>query len=199
MSFMYPLVLHLCVSTGHASFGAYYLAALLLFPMLAGLLSRRRVSSFAWACALGSIALLTVFQSNELLVFKVLPVTVYLAFFGLFAASLRPGVTPLVVRIAAAIRGDLSAVEAAYARHATVAWAIFLFVMGLISALLAVFAGDSTWSWFVNVAGYILVASFFAIEFAVRRHLLRNSVDYGFSEFLGRLARVDVSKLLLGR
>lgn len=191
----YPLVLHICLSTGYLSIAAYYLSVTLLLPLITSLTARRKASPIDWLCVLLAVALLTVLSSHELLVFKLLPVTIHAAMFGLFAGSLREGGTAFITRIAAAMRPELGAAEVAYTRRVTRAWATFFLVMGIVSALLAVFASDATWSWFVNVFSYVLVALFFVVEFAYRRRLLGELVDYGFTDFLLSLARTDVRGL----
>jgi uncharacterized membrane protein len=139
--------------------------------------------------------LLATLDTYEMLILKLLPVTIHLAFFTLFAGSLRSGVVPIVTRIATAMNWELDADEASYTRAVTVAWSGFFLVMGAMSAYLAFYASDLVWSWFVNVISYALLATFFLAEFAIRRRVLPKRVDYGFLEFLLRLKRIDLRGL----
>ena len=190
----YPLVLHICLSTDRLSIAVYYLSATLMLPLLAGLLGQHRISSINLLCVALALGLLSVLDTRELVALKLLPVMIHAALFGLFAGSLRPGETPVIARIAAAMRPRLAAAEVVYARSVTLAWAMFFLIMGIVSSLLAIFASTSIWSWFVNVASYFLVGLFFVIEFMFRRRVLAEYVDYGFVAFMLSLARTDVRR-----
>ena len=190
----YPLVLHICLSTNRLSIAVYYLSATLMLPLLTGLLRHRRVSWIDLLCVALALGLLSVLDSRELVALKLLPVMIHAALFGLFAGSLRPGETPVIARIAAAMRPGLAAAEIVYARTVTLAWTIFFLIMGIVSSLLAIFASTATWSWFVNVASYLLVGLFFIVEFMFRRRVLAEYVDYGFVAFMLSLARTDVRR-----
>ncbi len=196
---MYPLVLHVCISTQRLSVASYYLAGMLLLPLVNGIVGQLRVSAFAVVCGILSAILLVALNSHELLVFKLLPVTAHVVLFGLFAVSLRRGRTPVITRFAAAMSSELSTEEVIYTRRVTIAWTAFFLVMAILSGGLAVFSSDTTWSWFVNVISYALVALFFVLEFRVRQLILGNRVDYGFVDFLLQLMRIDVHKLIRRR
>jgi len=192
---MYPLVLHVCISTQRLSVASYYLAGMLLLPLVNGIVGQLRVSVFAVVCGILSAILLVALKSHELLVFKLLPVTAHVVLFGLFAVSLCGGRTPVITRFAAAMGSELSTEEVIYTRRVTIAWTAFFLVMAILSGGLAVFSSDTTWSWFVNVISYVLVGLLFIIEFWVRRLVLRDHIDYTFVDFLLRLRRVDIHKL----
>jgi len=187
---VYPLLLHICVSTQHLAVAVCYLAALLLFP-LAHDVYKRRASDYGVACAGLSAAVLATLGGYEMLLVKLLPVTMHLAFFSLFAGSLGPGATPIVTRIATAMNRELDADEASYTYAVTVAWSSFFLVMAAVSAYLGLYSGDIAWSWFVNVISCALVAMFFLFEFTIRHRVLGKRVDYGFLGFRLRLKRID--------
>ena len=190
----YPLVLHICLSVGQLSIAVYYLSATLMLPLLFSLLAQRKVASIDLLCFVLALGLIFVLDSRELLALKLLPVMIHAAMFGLFAGSLRPGETPIIARVAVAMRPRLAAAEVVYTRSVTLAWAIFFLTMGIVSGLLAIFASTAIWSWFVNVASYFLVGLFFVIEFVFRRRVLAEYVDYGFVAFMLSLARTDVRR-----
>jgi len=190
----YPLVLHTCLSANRLSIAVYYLSATLMLPVLASVLAQRKISSIDLLCVVLALGLLSVLDTRELVALKLLPVMIHAAMFGLFAGSLRPGETPVIARIAAAMRPRLAAVEVVYTRSVTLAWAIFFLIMGIVSGLLAIFASTAAWSWFVNIASYFLVGLFFVVEFVFRRRLLAEYVDYGFVAFMLSLARTDVRR-----
>ena len=191
----YPLVLHYCVLTGQVTVAAYYLAMLLVLPILTTLLERRAVRPFSIATLLLAIGLLTVLQTHELIIFKILPVIIHLALFFMFAFSLKRNNTPVITKIAAAIRPSLSDDEITYTRSVTIMWAVFFLAMALISGYLAAFSSVAVWSLFVNVVSYGLIALVFLAEFQLRRRVLREQVDSGFAKFLIRLSQENLRKL----
>ena len=191
----YPLVLHYCVLTGQVTVAAYYLSMLLALPILTTLLDRRTVGPFGVVTFLLAIGLLTVLQTHELIVFKILPVIIHLTLFFLFTFSLKRNNTPVVTRIAVAIRPSLSEDEITYTRSVTIMWAVFFMAMALVSGYLATFSSVAIWSLFVNVISYGLITVVFLAEFKLRRRVLPEQVDYGFVTFLVRLSQANLKKL----
>lgn len=87
-----------------------------------------------------------------------------------FAATLRRGETPLIVRIELIDSSrDLSPEFARYLRGLTQAWTVFFLVNAAVCLLLILFAPFSWWSLFSNVLTWPLIAGMFAAEWIVRR------------------------------
>ena len=191
----YPLVLPSCVSTGRLTVAAYYLSMLLVLPIFTTLLDRRTVGPFGVATFLLAIGLLTVLQTHELIVFKILPVIIHLTLFFLFTFSLKRNNTPVVTRIAVAIRPSLSEDEITSTRSVTIMWAVFFLAMAFVSGYLAMFSSVAIWSLFVYVISYGLITVVFLAEFKLRRRVLPEQVDYGFVTFLVRLSQANLKKL----
>lgn len=116
------------------------------------------------------------------------PLAIYAALGALFGASLRRGREPMVSRFARIERGaELPPDLARYTRVLTVLWVAFFAAMACASLALALWAGVTAWSLFTNVIGYVLVAAFFAGEYAYRRRRYRHYRHAGFVEFLRRI------------
>jgi uncharacterized membrane protein len=97
-----------------------------------------------------------------------------------FAASLRPGRTPLVTRIAAAAHDPLPAALLAYTRAVTWLWTLVLAAL-LGTELWLACAGDARrWSAFANLGVYALLAAVFVAEYAWRRWRFRGLPQPGF-------------------
>ena len=92
----------------------------------------------------------------------------YLVLLWLFGRTLRPGRDPLVSRIARRVHGALAPEMETYTRRVTLAWCLFFAGQLMLSALLFVFAPLETWSLFVNVLNFPLVALMFAAEYQYR-------------------------------
>ncbi len=88
---------------------------------------------------------------------------------AVFAATLAPGRTPLVVAMGRRLDPYFTPAIARYARGVTWAWVGFFAGQIVISGLLLVLAPRTVWSFFVNILDLPLVAAVFVIEDRVRR------------------------------
>lgn len=125
-------------------------AALLVGVSLAALLAAAVLSNQQILAALPSIALNLMLAS-------------------VFGATLRPGETPLIVRIAELDQGALAPKFERYLRALTQAWAIFFVAMAGLSLVLMLYAPFEWWSLFVNVLTWPLIGAMFIMEWVVRR------------------------------
>jgi len=88
-----------------------------------------------------------------------------------FVLSTRGGRTPVILAIATwamapdPVKPDFQQ----YLRTLTLAWAGFFVAMGVVSAVLALWAPFSWWSLFANVLSWPLIGAFFCGEYLVRR------------------------------
>ena len=92
-----------------------------------------------------------------------------------FGRTLRPGHKPMCVEFAEMMHGPLSPAHAAYARQATLAWALFFAAMAIVSSLLFFLTPLAVWSAFANFLTLPLVALMFVAEFLVRRRVLNEA------------------------
>jgi uncharacterized membrane protein len=196
LTFCYPLVVHLSIYAGHAIWAAFFLAFLMALPLLLDVVRRERPAIRNGLLACSSLFILTQAEYQAATVLKIYPLLMFGSLFTLFASSLVAGKTPLISRFAILMRGTVPDAEMRYARHATVAWSIFFFIMIAASLYLSLFASLEAWSWFSNVFSYLLVGLMFVIEFAVRRRVLKEHVNHSFIQFLHELKGVDYRRLL---
>ena len=168
-----PLATHWSVTTGRGLLPAAALAAVqagVAAVALPALLRKERswwvplllLAALAW----GAGRLL----GHGLLAFAGLS---HLALFGgllaLFGATLLPGRTPLVTRLAERLDPGFHPGMAGYTRAVTWAWCLFFAGQLLTSLLLLLFAPAAAWSLFVNVLDVVFVALMFGAEYGVRR------------------------------
>ncbi|MEW6647139.1 MAG: septation protein IspZ [Pseudomonadota bacterium] len=184
----YPAAVHYGVLT--ASYGP----AVGVLAAIAGLLAGRRTDGFLLLPALLAVALvlavaLLLADGYALLLWP--PLLIYFGLAALFAISLLPGQQPLVTRIATLLDGELDAAALRYTRRVTLAWALFLMVLGLISIILACCGTREAWSLFTNLLGYLLILAFFAVEFLLRRRCLPHLPQRSFVAFMAAMARLD--------
>jgi len=90
-----------------------------------------------------------------------------------FGLSLLPGRLPLCTQIADKVHGPLGAPELRYTRQVTAAWTIFFLANGVVTVVLYALEPVRIWSMFVNFASLPLLGLMFAVEYAVRRRVLR--------------------------
>ena len=93
---------------------------------------------------------------------------IYLALLWLFGHTLLPGKEPLITRLARRVHGVLQPDLEPYTRRLTVAWCGFFFAQLAISGLLFEFASPGSWSFFVNLMNFPLLALMFAGEYLYR-------------------------------
>jgi uncharacterized membrane protein len=96
------------------------------------------------------------------------PVVAPLAIACWFAASLRAGHTPVIVRIARAVTGDYGERRTRYARRLTAIWALLCAALAAEAAVLALAATPAVWSLMTNLVNHLVLAAVFAIEIGVR-------------------------------
>ena len=95
----------------------------------------------------------------------------YSALFVVFAATLLPGRTDVVTRVAQRLNPNFHAGMRPYTRRVTIAWCMFFAGQLLVSALLLRFAPARWWLLFVNALNVPLVVLMFLGEYAIRRRM----------------------------
>ncbi|MBO7521535.1 MAG: hypothetical protein J6T16_04775, partial [Opitutales bacterium] len=104
---------------------------------------------------------------------KFYPAAMNFAAMSMFALSLFK--KPLVQIIGEKTRGELPPRGVAYARKATIAWAVFMLFLAACSAA-TVFMADEVWAIFNGFVSYILIAIMFALEYIARKRFLKEDV-----------------------
>lgn len=207
LALAFPVVAHAAAASG-----SQRLAALAVGCLMALVCWSLRARPWAFvlsilACVALLAALLAARRADLLLLFP--PVLITVAVGLVFARSLAPGRTPLVERVVRAL--DPEALDdpqvPVYARHVTQLWALFLFALALVNALLGLIAvpggllhalgveppvsvSQTHWSLFANLLNYLLIGAGFLAEYGYRRWRfpLREHRDLG--DFLRRVARL---------
>ncbi|WP_208321298.1 COG4648 family protein [Thiohalophilus thiocyanatoxydans] len=183
----YPVAVHYGVVTGH------FFPAIVVLGVLAGVLAGVRTQGFRYLPALLIATLVILLGLNlqdrfELLIWP--PLLFYFGIAALFALSLLPGQEPLVTRFARLLDGEPDAAVRRYTRQVTLAWVLFLTLLGVVSVLLACCASRQEWSLFTNLLGYLLVLLFFFIEFVLRRRRFPQRSRYGFIGFMRNMVQL---------
>jgi uncharacterized membrane protein len=133
---------------------------------LTALLSALAVGALCWR-------LWPLFKQNFSLVY----LAQQLGFYGLlalsFGSSLMPGRTPLCTQLADKVHGPLGPAELRYTRQVTAAWAWFFVANIAVTLLLYSFAPLKVWSLFGSFCALPLIGLMFAVEYAVRRRVLK--------------------------
>jgi uncharacterized membrane protein len=93
---------------------------------------------------------------------------VFMAFF--FLSTLRPGVEPLITRVARREHPELPAPMARYARTLTWLWSLCFVFLTLSALLLAPILSFDRWSVWVQGLGYALPLALFLCEYPYRLH-----------------------------
>jgi len=100
-----------------------------------------------------------------------------------FGRSLADGAEPMVTRFARIIHGkDLAPALMRYTRRATLAWTLFFVTIAATSTLLFFAGSMQAWSLLINLLTPVLVATMFALEFAVRTAVLPPALRTGLAD-----------------
>lgn len=206
--FAYVAIVAIAFATRVAWLGeiaAAMLTTLLLFPAL------RRASASAWLLWLVSVGVIAALalRGHGDTSLDLMPAIVNAVLCLLFSRTLSAGREPLIARAIGAVEGaDRLALPgvADYARHLTLAWALFLGAQAIAivvivgfavpGGVLAVFGvkppfevSGSGWRWYVHLGSYFGVLVFFALEYAFRRWHLRHIPHVPPARFAARLIR----------
>ena len=123
------------------------------------------------------------------------PILMLLSLFILFSQSLLAGQTPLITRYASMLGDNLDERHLRYNKNLTVIWSAFFLLMTTTSILLAIFASIETWSFFTYVVSYLLLGSFFIIEFMFRKHYFTGEIEGGFFQFIRKIIKIKPHNL----
>lgn len=114
------------------------------------------------------------FYVTRVFVFKLYPVVMNFTIFTVFFSSIFTKET-IIQKFAKMLDGKLSDFAKNYTRKLTYVWAVFLFINFLIS-LATIFMPDKIWMIYNGCISYILVGTFFVIEYIIRI-ILRKKYD----------------------
>ncbi len=113
------------------------------------------------------------FKQNFSMVYLLQQLGFYLLMAATFGLSLLPRRLPLCTQLADKVHGPLGPAELRYTRQVTAAWTWFFIANMAVTVLLYEFAPLNVWSLFVNFCTLPLIGLMFAVEYAIRRHVLK--------------------------
>lgn len=170
----YPLAVHALVTAG------YPLTALALLTGISGAMAmmgwraggavNRGVALMNLAIAAAALA--SLWQQSPFALFLP-PVATTLTLAGVFAAGLRRGAVPLVVRFMRLESESPSPALEILGRRMTAMWVILFLVCAAVSVWLALFATLVAWSWFTNVLAFGLMALLLVAQILYRHWRFR--------------------------
>jgi uncharacterized membrane protein len=189
LSFAYPVLAHFAIARHSAGLT---IAALALLALVTLLPSLARGAAGAWI-ALVLVAgacwwLSTLEQTIVLLYLPPIVVPAFLAY--VFGSTLLPGRTPLIAQLIRLLQPPGEEPESAvwsYARRLTAAWTALFVALVAFNLALTALAEPHVWSLFTNLVEYLIVAAFFAIEYAYRRQRFPRQPYRNMFDFVRRL------------
>jgi uncharacterized membrane protein len=206
LAFAYPVVAHLAVVRGSITL---IVAAIALLTAVALLPALARGSASAWLSlpVLGALLWSLSRSTHPVLPLYIAPVLVPAFMAWVFGHSLQAGQTPLIAQLIRVLHPPGEEPEAAvwpYARTLTLSWTVLFVSLGATNLLLATLAEpdglllaagisppvtvpQEWWSLFANLIGYLLVAAFFLVEYAYRRHRFPQQPYRNLFDFLQRM------------
>ncbi len=187
----YPFISYFSIAHQHPIVSSHYLALLL------GLLTtlRLRQHRYKQFVTLGfitiSIILIGITGHPQWVIYP-LPFILLFVVAVIFGNSLRAGKVPYITYMAQLIRQHtLDPKSQKYTRKVTIAWTVMLLALLIEMLSLALFAPLAIWSYAVNFLNYILIATFFIIEYIIRRIHLRHIPHANFIKFIKNLLQTN--------
>jgi uncharacterized membrane protein len=167
-----PIGIHVAMATQRGMLWAGALVVLeagLIAWIALSFLTAKPLRLAGCAMVLALTAAVWTFSPNGVIASSAIPHAIaYLSVLTVFGASLLPGRKPIVTTLAEKSRGPLPPEVIRYTRRVTWAWCLFCASQLLLSLLLLLFAPAETWSVFVNVLNWPLLAAMVCVEFAWR-------------------------------
>lgn len=185
---LYPLLVHVAVLRQSALLAAGALLLLAILSLYSPLAAGRRAAWLALPAIAAALAALLAFGAVPWLLYLP-PVLLPLLILGSFAASLRPGRTPLVSAIAATVHGPLPPALKRYTRAVTWLWTLVIAAMLAVNLALSLGASRQAWSLFTNGGDYLLLGSVFILEYLWRRIRFRALPEPSFIDHLRLVLR----------
>lgn len=112
---------------------------------------------------------------------------------AMFGRTLAGECEPLCTRFARLLHGPLSPEEVRYSRQVTLAWTIFFLGLAALSSALYLGGQVAAWSILANLLTLPLVATMFAVEYAVRGRVLPGRQRVGILDGLRAFWRHSAS------
>jgi len=207
LSFAYPVLAHFAVARNSAGLTIAALTLLAAISLLPGL---ARGAPAAWLAVpiVGAVCWWLNGIDQPLLPLYLPPIIVPAFLAYVFGMTLRPGRTPLISQMIRLLQPPGEEPEPAvwsYARRLTATWTALFVALAIFNLLLAALAepdgllrasgidpglavSHELWSLFTNLIEYLLVAAFFAIEYAYRRQKFPRQPYRNMFDFLRRMA-----------
>ena len=185
----YPLIAYIALWLKQPYFVIGYLLLILALMALAKCQTR---SWFSGITLFTIIALITYFTKTSNIEYLVYfpPILILFSVFIFFSQSLFNNQTPVIARYAQMIGDKLEAHHLRYYRMLTILWSLFLLLMIITSIMLALFSSRDSWSLFTHVISYLLIASFFIIEFMYRKRRFSGEFDNSFFQFIAKIIKI---------
>ncbi|MCC2657796.1 MAG: ketosynthase [Panacagrimonas sp.] len=159
------------------------LGALVAIPLLAALGAGHR---WVWVCVppcAAIIGLVVAFDAGRF-VLKLPALLVPAFLFAVFGASLRPGRTALITRIATAARPSISVQIVRHTRRLTALWTLLFAAMVVASVVLLLLGRTDWWSLQTNLFNYLACAALFVGDHLYRRFRFADEPQPGFIDYL---------------
>lgn len=205
LAFAYPVLAHFAIARSSAALTIAAIALLATLSFLPGML-RGRIGAWLALPVVGFGCWWLSQASMPILPLYAPPVVVPAFLAGVFGQTLMQGRTPLISQLILAMHPQEEPEHGVwpYARRLTLAWTMLFVALAAFNFALAALADpdglllaggitppvsvpQSWWSLFTNLIDYLIVASFFVIEYAYRRHRFPQQPYRNMFDFLRRM------------
>jgi len=189
-----PVVTHIAMVLQYPPLANGYLILSLLLLVVNSLKQRAIAISVLWAVLCITALVMLLRQQSQYFLY-LLPVVINVFLFTLFALTLRKNTMPLITRYDLFMDGSLDPQKQHYTRKVTWAWTLFLLLMSVESATLAIFTPIEIWSLFTNFINYLLVLGMFVGEYILRQYFFPDAERH-FIGLMRKLMRIKPAELM---
>jgi uncharacterized membrane protein len=206
LSFAYPVLAHFAIARSSAGLTIAALTLLAAVALMPGL-ARGAVGAWLAVPVVGAAAWWLSSVEQPILALYLPPIVVPAFLAIVFGNTLRQGRTPLIAQLIRLLHAPGDEPESAvwaYARRLTATWTALFVALATFNLLLAacvepdgllrasgieprLAVSHEVWSLFTNLLEYLLVAAFFAIEYAYRRQRFPRQPYRNMFDFLRRM------------
>jgi uncharacterized membrane protein len=206
LSFAYPVLAHFAIARSSAGLTIAALTLLAAVALMPGL-ARGAVGAWLAVPVVGAAAWWLSSVEQPILALYLPPIVAPAFLAIVFGNTLRQGRTPLIAQLIRLLHAPGDEPESAvwaYARRLTATWTALFVALATFNLLLAacvepdgllrasgieprLAVSHEVWSLFTNLLEYLLVAAFFAIEYAYRRQRFPRQPYRNMFDFLRRM------------
>lgn len=192
---LYPLTTHFSIAIGDPN-PSLFLLLLGILLISTGLFIKHRYKTSAYVLfgAMGLYFAAYYIFPNHFSILFIPPLMVSVFLLWLFGRSLAPKREALISQLANAYHGELPPHLELYTRRLTMIWTMYFALFAVSVFYLGFVNSESTWSFYFNLANYIVIAILVVGEYLIRIYRFK---DIQHPSFIGFIRLLNNTRLYM--